>query len=181
MFIKDLRTGEIQRASVAANGQPANGDSDFPRFSPDGNAVIFDSIASNLASGDTNDLWDVFIKDLRTGTLRRVSAFSDAEKQGGSQGVFSPNGARVAMLREIARLKAGSNPLCAVVMDLRSQAITPLMYSNARGERSCSEAAPAFLPDNRRVVFVGLDRRDKETLFVMDMQTGASSELLGEA
>jgi Tol biopolymer transport system component len=39
--------------------------------------VAFDSLASNLVSGDTNGRGDIFVKDLQTGTTKRISVASD--------------------------------------------------------------------------------------------------------
>jgi hypothetical protein len=36
--------------------------------------VAFVSLATNLASGDSDNLWDVYIKDLQTGTVTRLAA-----------------------------------------------------------------------------------------------------------
>ena len=52
-----------------------------PAISADGRFVAFDSEATNLVPGDTNDASDVFVRDRQTGTTRRVSVSS-----GGAQG-----------------------------------------------------------------------------------------------
>ena len=44
------------------------------RISADGRYVAFYSDASNLVAGDTNGTYDVFVKDLQTGAITRVSA-----------------------------------------------------------------------------------------------------------
>src|SRR4051794_33352434 len=42
--------------------------------SADGRYVALYSYASNLVEGDTNGTYDVFVKDLQTGAITRVSA-----------------------------------------------------------------------------------------------------------
>ena len=43
------------------------------RIRPDGKAVVFSSLASNLVTGDTNGQRDVFIRDLVANTTKRIS------------------------------------------------------------------------------------------------------------
>ena len=46
---------------MASDGTQGNGYSWFPSISADGRYVAFESYASNLVPGDTNDSWDVFV------------------------------------------------------------------------------------------------------------------------
>jgi Tol biopolymer transport system component len=65
------------RVSTAADGTQADGVSSAASLSGDGRRVAFVSAATNLVRGDTNGLADVFVKDLRTGTVERVSVAAD--------------------------------------------------------------------------------------------------------
>lgn len=53
----------------------------LPAMSADGRFVAFYSGSSNLVPGDTNDRWDVFVRDRAAGTTERVSVAT-----GGAQG-----------------------------------------------------------------------------------------------
>jgi Tol biopolymer transport system component len=64
VFVRDRRTGTTERVSVGPNGVQGNGRSDFPTLSADGRFVAFESEASNLGPGDTNDAGDVFVRTL---------------------------------------------------------------------------------------------------------------------
>jgi Fibronectin type III domain/Cellulase (glycosyl hydrolase family 5)/WD40-like Beta Propeller Repeat len=70
------------RVSVAADGGDASGPSPAFSFdiSDDGRYVAFDSAASNLVAGDTNDSEDVFVRDLETGTTRGLSVTSERNR-----------------------------------------------------------------------------------------------------
>jgi hypothetical protein len=57
-----------QLVSLDSAGAQGNGQSQFPDLSADGRYVVFDSIASNLVSGDTNGVSDVFVRDRQGGT-----------------------------------------------------------------------------------------------------------------
>lgn len=86
IFVKDLLTGAVQRASTDAGGSEANGASGAASMSADGRYVVFHSYADNLVAGDSNHSPDVFVKDLHTGALRLVSA--DAAGGQGNAGSY---------------------------------------------------------------------------------------------
>lgn len=66
--------GWTSRITVAYIGFNPDADSSYwPKMSPDGRYVVFESAASNLVPGDTNSSYDAFIRDTRTGTTSRVS------------------------------------------------------------------------------------------------------------
>jgi len=64
----------ITRVSVSTTGQEGNGNSTGPAISHDGRYVAFSSEATNLVSGDTNLMRDIFVHDRETGVTIRVSA-----------------------------------------------------------------------------------------------------------
>ncbi|MEG4816101.1 calcium-binding protein [Microcoleus sp. K5-D4] len=76
IFVRDLLTNTITRASVDSAGNQGNGLSGFPSISADGRFVAFSSIAANLVPGDTNNNTDIFVRDLSTNTTTRVSVNS---------------------------------------------------------------------------------------------------------
>ena len=76
VFIKDLSTGAVTRASLESNGAQATsgfpGTSGFtPHFSLDGTMVVF-GINSNLGGSNSFSL-DVYLKNLVTGALTLVT------------------------------------------------------------------------------------------------------------
>ncbi|MCJ7576238.1 MAG: hypothetical protein MUO80_06170, partial [Dehalococcoidia bacterium] len=73
--------GITERVSVASDGSVGNSASTGPSVSADGRYIAFESHASNLVPGDTNNAMDVFVHDRQTGVTERVSVASD-----GSQG-----------------------------------------------------------------------------------------------
>lgn len=76
------------RVSVSSTGGQANGRSAIDAISPNGRFVLFDSWASNLVSGDTNDVRDVFLRDRKLGRTIRVSVGpTDRQANGPSRGV----------------------------------------------------------------------------------------------
>ncbi|MHB8793781.1 MAG: hypothetical protein ACYC6O_10670, partial [Thermoleophilia bacterium] len=78
IFRKDTQTGEIVRVSTSSAAAQSNGASDWSAISADGNQVAFRSSANNLVTGDTNNVADVFVKNITTGQTTLVSADSAA-------------------------------------------------------------------------------------------------------
>ncbi|HKU52850.1 MAG TPA: hypothetical protein VJQ25_10315, partial [Nitrospira sp.] len=98
IFVYDRQNGLTERISIDSNGSEANGDSWTPVISADGRFVAFDSDASNLVSGDTNNTADVFVHDRQTGLTFRASVNSNGEQSNGvsSQAAISGDGRFVA-------------------------------------------------------------------------------------
>jgi Tol biopolymer transport system component len=73
VFVRDRLRGTTERVSLGPNGQESHGSMDAPLLSADGRVVAFVSDAPDLASGDTDSDWDIFVRDRRTGTTARVA------------------------------------------------------------------------------------------------------------
>ncbi|TAH16985.1 MAG: calcium-binding protein, partial [Oscillatoriales cyanobacterium] len=63
IFVRDLSTNTTTRVVVYSAGNQQNGYSNTPSISADGRFVTFDSDASNLVPGDTNNTQDIFVAD----------------------------------------------------------------------------------------------------------------------
>ncbi len=74
IFVANTQTNEIKVASETAAGADAGAPTADPDISADGRYVVFRSWATNLAgaNADTN-YWDIYVKDMQTGEIRRVS------------------------------------------------------------------------------------------------------------
>jgi Tol biopolymer transport system component len=85
VFVRDLVHGVTLLASIGLNGAPASGASHNSVMTPDGRYVAFSSDATNLVSGDTNGVADVFVRDLQMGVtiLASVGATSNSLAIGG--------------------------------------------------------------------------------------------------
>lgn len=89
IFVRDRVAGTIKRVSVSFTGSQGNSDSYQPSISADGRYTAFYSNASNLVSGDINGVGDIFVKDLLTDTIERVSISTDGEP--GNSNSYAPS------------------------------------------------------------------------------------------
>lgn len=72
-FVHDLQTSKTIRVSVNSAGVEANNFSQAAHLSGDGRYVVFESLASNLVSGDTDGVIDVLVHDRQTGQTAPAS------------------------------------------------------------------------------------------------------------
>lgn len=84
VFVADLLTGRITRASVSSRGGQANGGSYNPSISADGRLVSFTSDATNLVGGYHRRIAQVYVHNMVTGATTLVSRSSAGRPQNAS-------------------------------------------------------------------------------------------------
>lgn len=88
-FRKNLSTGEVVRVNQPPAGGNSNGHVQyFARMSADSRFVAFSSPGTDLVAGDTNGVSDVFVRDMDSNVIERVSVGSSGEQALG--GSFAP-------------------------------------------------------------------------------------------
>jgi Tol biopolymer transport system component len=109
VFLRDRVAGATTRVSVGPYGVQANGGSQYPAISADGNTVAFSSIASNLVPGDTNANADVFIRDRLATCTDRISVTSTGAQAHGYSWLpeLTPDGQQVVYRSDAGDLVAG--------------------------------------------------------------------------
>lgn len=109
IFVKDTYTGTITLVSRATDGTIGNGNSDNPTISADGCYVAFESAARNLVAGDTNQAYDIFVKDTRTGAITLVSHAADGifGNESSHNPSISADGSHVAFESDASNLMVG--------------------------------------------------------------------------
>ena len=157
VFVRDLQANATTRASEYLPGFEADFDNLRPSISADGRFVAFDSNAANLAWGDTNDTFDVFVKDRQTGILTRVSV-NDAGEEGSGDSfrpAISADGRVVAFYSEVGNLVPGdtNGSTDVFVHDRRSGATKRISVTAAGAEANGDSVRPGISADGRLVVF----------------------------
>ncbi|HEX6570859.1 MAG TPA: hypothetical protein VF055_02475 [Steroidobacteraceae bacterium] len=157
VFVRDRQTRQTRRISETADGTAANGYSVQPALSGNGRYVAFVSAANNLAPGDTNGRIDVFVKDLETGSVERVSVSSSGKQgNGGSyEPALSANGRYVVFESFASNLVAGdTNGTYDVFVHDRETHTTTRVSSGVNGvQADGANWTPSVSADGRYVAF----------------------------
>jgi methionine-rich copper-binding protein CopC len=183
IYVKDIATGAIRLASSSSSGLAGNNVSKDPDLSADGRYVVFSSYASTLVAGDTNNLPDIFIKDLQTNATTRLSGTA-----GGETPKFSADGRYVVFASPVGTLVPGDTNTALDVFrkDLQTGEVVRVSTSasGAQGEHTATNYGASVHPevsaDGRYIVFssdaanlVPGDTNARYDVFRKDMQTGA--------
>ncbi|MBC7235942.1 MAG: PD40 domain-containing protein [Chloroflexi bacterium] len=180
VFVYDLTGGEMWWASVSAENIPGNLSSYMPSLSADGRVVAFESDASNLVPGDTNDARDIFIRDLGSSTIQRVSVSSDGQEGDGfSIGAsLSADGQLVVFASSARNLTPDDgDPIGDIFVHDRISGQTKLIsVSSERIKGDRPSGAPMISADGRYVVFESLatnlvpgDTNGTSDIFIHDL------------
>jgi Tol biopolymer transport system component len=106
VFVRDHKAGMTARVSAGPNGRQSNGSSfGFPVISDDGRTVAFNSDATNLVSGDTNGVRDIFVHDRKAGASARISVGPKVQEGDGPSSSASIS----ALGRSVAFASAAGN------------------------------------------------------------------------
>jgi Tol biopolymer transport system component len=156
VFVHSRETGRTKRVSVGPRGRQANGHSYFPSISADGRFVAFESRASNLVRRDTNDDFDVFVRDRTRGKTMRVSVTSAGKQVGGGYWgsrapSISASGRFVAFDSSSSFVEADPNTAADVYVHDRRTGETELASLRPGGDRAIGGAFPSISADGRRV------------------------------
>ncbi|MFH8406562.1 TolB family protein [Streptomyces sp. NPDC018019] len=82
MYVHDLDTGRTRAASLSSTDAVV-GVSPSPRLGPDGRYAVFSAVADDVVPDDTNGTYDLFARDLETGTTRLLSRAHDGSQANG--------------------------------------------------------------------------------------------------
>ena len=174
------------RASVDSAALQGNLVSRYPSISADGRFVAFDSSATNLATGDTNGNWDVFVRDLPNGMTTRVSVdASGAQVSGDSRApTLSADGRYVAFYSLSPGLVSGdTNAVSDVfVRDLLTGSNTLVSVDSSGAHANGASTLASISPDGRYVAFlssasnlVAGDTNNVVDVFVHDLLLGGTT------
>jgi len=157
VFVRDRQLGTTERVSVDTSGAAANGESGYPCISADGRYVFFESWASDLVTGDTNEASDIFVRDRTGGTTTRVSV-SSAGAQGDDSSVScsaSADGRYVVFESDAANLVADdTNGMADIFVRDRASGTTRRVSRDAAGVQADYESYwPSISADGMYITF----------------------------
>lgn len=194
MFVHDRAYGRTKRVSVGSDGSQATGGSlntmlSSPVISGNGRYVLFDSDATNLVTGDTNGLRDVFLHDQQTGETVRVSVGAGHAEADGTYNALtsmSGDGRYVAFEADATNLVAGgsSGPRQVYLRDRKSGVTARVSVAPDRSPGNGVSGNGAVSAKGRHIAFesgatnlVGSDTNGLVDVFVYDQQTGQAERV----
>ncbi len=150
-------TEVVARASLTSSGVQSAGESRAPAISGDGRFVGFESPATDLVPGDTNERTDIFVHDRDTGALERVNVASDGtEANAHSHNVsLSADGRYVAFDSEAWELIPGDNNerTDIFVYDRTTDTIEKVSQLESGGASNGHSTNPVISADGTHVAF----------------------------
>lgn len=145
------------RASVNSAGIESNAGGSAPGLTADGRWVIFTSQGTFLVPNDTNNVRDVFVHDLWTGTTERASVAplgvqGNADSDGGA---LSPGGLIVAFWSDASNLvTSDTNGASDVFVHVMSDSTNERVSVSSTGQQGDGASTlPAINSDARFVAF----------------------------
>jgi hypothetical protein len=159
VFLRDRVQGSTVLVSVNLDGTGGgNGDSWPIGVSTNGRYALFESSASNLIAGDTNNADDVFLRDLITGSTVLVSASTNGAVSDGTSysSTMTPDGRYVAFSSTADNLvDSDTNGIPDIFVRDMTSKLTTLITVGAQTNSLLTAASdlPLLTPDGRYVAF----------------------------
>jgi Tol biopolymer transport system component len=188
IFVRDRQNQTTELVSMAAGGVQGNNNCLEPIISADGNSVTFWSDSTNLVTGDTNGLTDVFLYDRQAGTTERVSLTSAGEQVTSEYGNSYPNaisadGNFVAFYSYATDLVADDTNAAAdiFVRDRWDETTERVSVAGDGSQANGASTSAGISADGRYVVFSSIasnlaenDTNGNYDIILHDRQTGAN-------
>ncbi len=177
------RAGDIALVDVAPDGSPGNGYNANEALSNDGRVVAFASNSTNLVSTDINGTYQVFVRDLATGTTTLASTGPGGQPENDypEAPVISGNGRYVAFTSYATNLTADdTNGQRDVFVHDRQTGVTTRASVLTGNVQLDGYQYDASISDNGRyVTFIDNDiiHGNGEQVYVHDMKTGVTKPL----
>jgi len=188
LYVRDRKTGTTSLVSVDGSGNQGSAESLFGTISSDGRYVAFQSAATNLVPGDTNQRIDVFLRDRAAGTTDRISVDSS-----GAQGdddsthpLLFADGTTIAFGSCATNLVPHdtNGSWDAFVCDLPARTLERISVDASGVEGDSNSIPTSISPEGRYVAFWGLatnlvpgDANGAIDCFVRDRSTGTTERV----
>jgi hypothetical protein len=187
IFVRDLLTNTTSLVSVSTDRtNSANGMSRYSILTPDGRYVVFASTATNLVNiPDSNNAYDVFRRDMQTGTTALISINAAGSASGNRESLglgitydISADGNLIAFESTASNLI--TNDLNGFGNDIYLRNVvlnTTTLISKNRDETGSGNSQsynPRISDDGRYVAFESLANN---LVFVPDITGGGSSDV----
>jgi Tol biopolymer transport system component len=159
IFLYDRKLNQVELISATPAGAAGNNASNNAAISADGCKVVFESLATDLTAGDTNNLKDVFLRNRctsppQTQLLSLGASGEQSTLAGSGDPDISADGNSVAFYYGGSRSSGTSSATLEGVYLRNLQTGTTQCISVSQQTGACASAAhPAISADGARVAF----------------------------
>ncbi len=162
VYVRNIARHTTTLVSKTGSGVAGNGNSLGGAMSPGGRYVFFTSAATNLVPGDTNRHADVFVRDRRRGTTRRIDVGMHGQTNGDSFALGISAGGRFRLFESWATNIVAGDTNRAADLFLRDRAtgrtirvdVTHAGGQANHGVGNAGDIGVAMTPGARWVAFV---------------------------
>lgn len=183
IYLKDLTSGDVSLVSTSDAGVNGNGFSLGPDLTDTGSKVSFYSAATNLDPGDTDGVFDVYVKDVATGDLTLASVTQSGVNANDvcTLPTIAPSGTRVAFQCAATNLDPRDTDSTTDVYakDLTTGELFLVSTSSVGGKGNGVSQDPSVSSAGNRVAFssvaTNLDPADTDLvsdIYVKNLATG---------
>lgn len=177
-------TPRTERITLSSTGEQLQKGTGGPGLSADGRYAVFVTGDSQVVPGDTNERTDVFVRDLRRGTVERINVASDGTQADGSSSYarISADGRYVAFDSSATNLvdwaEPPRNPSDVYVHDRRTGRTERVSVAPDGGSAWVFDNLD-MSADGRYIAFDGSSQRmegdpnNQNVAYVLDRRTGA--------
>lgn len=190
IFLRDRETGTTERISVSSGGWEASTgfSSADPAVSADGRFVVFSSRAPNLVSGDNNGTGDIFLRDRKFRTTRRIPSLGSGQDPNGisHSPCLNAEGTLVAFVSSASNLVGTDDNGVAdiYVHDTVANRTRRVSISSEGMAADGASWGPSLSADGRFVAFASKagnlvpgDTNQAADVFVHDRETGITTRV----
>ena len=182
IFLRDRSNQTTNLVTLSTDSNGANGSSTLGSISDDGQYISFESTASNLVTGDTNDVSDVFLYNRLNQTNKLISFGLEgaATNSNSTGGLVSGNGGYVVYQSDASNLVANDiNEASDIFIYNLQNGTTELVSLGLNGAAANGSSRNASISDDGRYVaflsdadnLVADDTNSRADIFVRDLET----------
>lgn len=190
IFVRDILLGTTTLVSIDNAGVSGNSTSNAASISKDGRFVTYNSAASNLVTGDSNGVSDIFVRDLILGTTSRVNVSANEEQANGvsSNASISADGKFVSFSSNASNLVSNdtNGVIDVFVKNLESGTIVKASIGTTGTQTDADSSVSTISADGRHIAFVSTatnlisgDTNGFEDIFLRELSIAGVQQMAG--
>ncbi len=186
VYVRDLLTGTVTLVSKNSAGLAGNGPSSYATISSDGKRIAYQSLASDLVTGDTNGKSDVFLYTRVGQVTTRVSltAANTEANDDSSYPALSSNGSFLAFVSKADLTGVGTAGIQNLYLRKVDGSSTKLFSAGSGTGANAPVYMPVITNDSRYVAYVSAasnlvagDSNGTSDVFLYDRATGLTQRV----